>query len=270
MIPKLIEQPTWGGDYIVKTKEWQQKNEFSSRKIGQSYELFNGSNLSLLTHSEDSHFTGELTDPKAVSQETSPANAMPLSQLIATNAETVLGKDVTSAFGPKMFLLIKFTQALGNSFQLHIKDGTAHPKWKPKPESWYYFEPGFITLGVKASVDWDVYQKTMTDLNNQILALGKQVATGRLEIIKAKTEIGELITNYNPWAFVNVLHPQKDALIDLSPCGIHHSWEEDTQKYPLGNIIYELQLDVLDEVATIRNFDKGKMAKDGTTRPLQI
>ncbi len=270
VIPKLIEQPTWGGDYIVKAKEWQTKANLGTLKIGQAYELFNGSNLSLLTHSEDPEFSGELTNSKTVGLATSPPNSLALTKLISQAPDQVLGSDAVSAFGPAMYLLIKFTQALGNSFQLHIKDGTQHTHWKPKPESWYYFEPGIITLGVKAGVDWNAYQKAVTDLNNQILAIGKQVSTSRLDYAKAQEEIKSLIANYNPWQFVNVLNTQKDALIDLSPCGIHHSWEEDIIKYPLGNVLYELQLDVLDDEATIRSFDKGKMTQDGTTRPLQI
>lgn len=62
----------------------------------------------------------------------------------------------------------------------------------------------------------------------------------------------------------------KDGLVDLSSGGIHHSWEEDIRKFPLGNIVYELQLNVMDEVSTIRNFDKGKISSNGTLRPLQI
>lgn len=270
VIPKLIVQPTWGGDYIVKAKNWAAKSEFKLPKIGQAYELFSGSNLSLLTHSEEPDFTGELTDSKAVAIKTYPPHSVALAELISQSAQNLLGNETAKQFGPQMYLLIKFTQALGNSFQLHIKDGTKHPKWKSKPESWYYFEPGIITLGAVAGVDWAAYQKAVTDLNNQILAIGKQVQTGRLEYAKAQSEIKELITSYNPWQYVNVLHTQKDALIDLSPCGLHHSWEEDIQKYPLGNIVYELQLDVFDEEATIRCFDKGKMNKDGATRPLQI
>ena len=270
VIPKLIEQPTWGGEYIVKNKQWQAKPEFASTKIGQSYELFNGSNLSLLTHTQETAFTGELTNTKEVGSATLAASSIALRQLIDQSPPEVLGEQAFTQFGPTMYLLIKFTQALGNSFQLHIKDGTKHLKWKTKPESWYYFEPGIITLGVKTGADWSQYQKVVTDLNNQILAIGKQVATGRIEYGKAQEEVKTLIANYNPWQYVNVLHTQKDALIDLSPCGIHHSWEEDTAKYPLGNVLYELQLDVMDDEATIRSFDKGKMAKDGSTRPLQI
>jgi mannose-6-phosphate isomerase class I len=59
-------------------------------------------------------------------------------------------------------------------------------------------------------------------------------------------------------------------LIDLSECGIHHSWEEDIEKFPLGNVLYEVQLNVMDGVSTIRCFDQGKIADDGTVRPLHI
>lgn len=271
IIPKLIEQPTWGGEYIVKSKNWHNNPQLKHVKIGQSYELFNGSNLSLLDHTGEQEFSGELTDPKEVGRNViSSPHSLPLTKLIQQSPAEVLGKQVFEQQGPIMHLLIKFTQALGNSFQLHIKDGTKHKTWKPKPESWYYFEPGLITLGVKPDTDWTNYQKTVTDLNAKILTLGQEVKTGKITFEKAQTEVKKLINEYNPWQYVNLLHAQKEQLIDLSPCGIHHSWEEDVNRYPLGNIVYELQLDVLDSESTIRNFDKGKMAKDGITRPLQI
>ena len=59
-------------------------------------------------------------------------------------------------------------------------------------------------------------------------------------------------------------------LIDLSLGGVHHSWEEDDQKYPHGNILYEIQLDVEDLVSSIRCFDKGKIKDDGSIRPIHI
>ncbi|MEK7166765.1 MAG: hypothetical protein AAB874_08210 [Patescibacteria group bacterium] len=269
VIPKLIIQPTWGGNYIAQVKGWD-RGELATNKIGQSYELCSGSNLSLITSSKNPQFLAEITNSKAVELPTSPPNSIPLVRLIETDPNSVLGNEIVTQFGPTMPLLIKFTQALGNSFQLHVPDGTKHPKWKPKPESWYYFEPGMVTLGVKSGVNWEEYQKSVTELDEYICALSQQVLSGSKTLADAKNEINKLIVKYNPRQFVNFAYPNAGDLIDLSPCGIHHSWEEDTDKYPLGNVLYELQVNVMDDVATIRSFDKGKMNKDGSVRPLQI
>ena len=107
-----------------------------------------------------------------------------------------------------MSLLIKFTQALGNSFQLHVKDlpngkrTASRTKWKPKPESWYYFEPGCITLGVKKNCDWEKYQAVCLELEKQINNLGLDIQEGILSYDQAKEKAHELMKRYNPWEFV--------------------------------------------------------------------
>ena len=45
IIPNLIEQPTWGGFYLAKHKKLSNP-VFKTKKIGQSYELYEFSNLS--------------------------------------------------------------------------------------------------------------------------------------------------------------------------------------------------------------------------------
>lgn len=270
VIPKLIEQPTWGGMYIAESKQWHQKEVLAGRKIGQSYELFSGSNLSLLNSSQDPDFEGELTDSGAVQQFTAPPDSVALSALLSSHAEDVLGKQKAASNGGELNLLIKFTQAMGNSFQVHIKDGATHPYWKPKPESWYYFEPGLITLGVKAQTDWEAYQNAVTALNEQITELSSRVKLGQMTYADVQVQIKQLTEQYNPWAFVNVVKIKKDQLVDLSGGGIHHSWEEDAVNLPLGNVLYELQAEAMDDVSTLRSFDKGKMAPDGSIRQLHI
>lgn len=270
IIPKLIEQPTWGGDYIIKTKGWDNKPGLQNLKIGQSYELFSGSNLSLALSSTDPDFVGEVTTSKDVEKKTAISGTLPLTELIKSSPREVIGRQSLAQHALKMPLLIKFTQALGNSFQIHIKDGAYDTFWQSKPESWYYFEPGFITLGVKVDTDWSEYQNAVTELQNKILELSIKIKDGKLRPKEAKKKIKELVTNYNPWQYVNLVYPKKDSLIDLSPCGIHHSWEEDTKRFPLGNVLYEIQLNIMDGVSTIRVFDKGKMAADGVIRPLHV
>lgn len=270
VIPKLIEQPTWGGTYIVETKAWQKKAELTGKKIGQSYELYDKSNLSLAISSEDPSFNGEIADSKSVAGQSIAANSVPLADLIAKNAEGVLGSSIVSSYGATMPLLLKFTQALGNSFQLHIPDGVKHAHWKPKPESWYYFEPGLMTCGVKKGVDWKTYEKAVTELDGEIQKIAAEISTGKLDYTQAKEKIDALIERLNPWQYVNLVRVSPGTLLDLSPCGIHHSWEEDLKTIPLGNVLYEIQLNVMDDVSTLRSFDKGKMSNEGKLRPLQI
>lgn len=270
VIPKLIEQPTWGGQYIVQTKGWDWYQNVSQRKIGQSYELFSGSNLSLSPASNDPKFMGELTDRDAVEVPTRPDGSIHLSDLITQAPEAVLGTDVIRERGSQLALLIKYTQALGNSFQVHIKDGVKHPVWKPKPESWYYFEPGLITLGVKPGIDWQEYETVVETVQQGMAALGQAVASGSMTYDSAQHKIEQLLSTYDPWRFVNTVPVEKDQLIDLSSGGLHHSWEEDTIRAPLGNVLYELQAEALDKISTFRNFDKGKMGRDGSVRQIHI
>ena len=61
VVPRLIEQSTWGGEYILSSKGWSDRDYFRGAKIGQSYELFSGSNLrSDINSSGDKSFIGEI------------------------------------------------------------------------------------------------------------------------------------------------------------------------------------------------------------------
>lgn len=270
VIPKLIEQPTWGGTYIAETKRWQNSPNLVGKKIGQSYELYDKSNLSFAHSSLDGSFSAELTDSKLVELQSRVADGLPLADLIAVDPALILGKHNVQVHGFTMHLLLKFTQALGNSFQLHIADGVNHPRWKPKPESWYYFEPGLITCGVKSPVHWEPYQKAVTALDHNIAAVSEAVKQSTFSFEDAQKQIASMVEHYDPWQYVNLVRVAKGTLLDMSPCGIHHSWEEDLATIPLGNVLYEIQLNVMDDVSTIRSFDKGKMAQDGSLRSLQI
>ncbi len=270
VIPKLIEQPTWGGTYIAEFKQWDIKPSLAGSKIGQSYELFSGSNLSLLDSSKDPLFEGEITDRDEVQNPTSPENSVSLASLIEMSAKDTLGSARAVRSGRKFDLLIKFTQSLGNSFQIHIKDGLEDPWWKPKPESWYYLEPGLITLGVKSGVDWGDYEAAVSSVAEAMTGLERQISTGELDYDEAQAEVHSLLERYDPWVYVNTVEVKKDQLVDLSAGALHHSWEEDSVKIPLGNVLYELQLEAMDDVSTIRVFDKGKMTRGGSLRKLNI
>lgn len=244
VIPKLIPQPTWGGTYILGYKGWQNL-AFANTAIGQSYELSSKSLLSLASSSQDPVFAPEF--------DSYPENSFPISQLIRDELKT----------------LIKFTQAKGNSFQIHVKPGSPNSHWLPKPESWYFFEEGIATLGIKNLAHLTRYKEAALKLDAQIKTLSEKIKNKSMTLENAKLRIKELIAAINIYNYVNLVRVPAGSIVDLSQGGVHHSWEED-ESLPKGNIVYEVQMDVMDHAATIRSFDKGKITSEGTTRPLQI
>lgn len=243
IVPYLIEQPTWGGEYICEKKGWLHKPHLEGKKIGQSYELYDRSLLSTtITSTNDPLFGPEVKDTISISE----------------FAEE------------RAFPLIKFTQAKGNSFQLHVKPLTDDSRWKQKAESWYYFENGKITFGIKKGIDISKYKDACIAINNTMKRLSAMVVKKELTMEKAKKEAEVFIKNQNPWQYVNVCEVKKGDIVDLSGGGLHHSWEEDVVNYPMGNILYEVQQDVMDPICTIRSFDQGKFKNDGTIREIHI
>lgn len=265
IIPKLVEQPTWGGTYIAGFKGVEDQ-ELKSRKIGQSYELYGKSLLSFATDTADTQFLDDFTEYNKTGSLPASEDCIELNRLAASGPKAILGPAVSQ---PRMPLLIKFTQALGNSFQLHIKKSAKSDRWLPKPESWYYLEDGIVTFGVKKGADLDLYKNTCAAIEAKTEELSSLVKEKKVSPKDAATQIGAFIKTQNPWQFVNVHRVRKHAIVDLSSGGIHHSWEEDSS-LPQGNIVYEVQLDVSDEDSTIRSFDKGKMQPDGTVRKINI
>ena len=217
IIPKLIPQPTWGGDYIASLKKLS-----TTEKIGQSYELYEESQLE------------------------NNSQPIPIRELIKQTIP-----------------LVKLTQAKGNSYQIHTPKKIPGVKWLPKPESWYYLEPGLISLGVKGN--WDAYKKNCLaiDIKAKELVASQPVS-------KARQQLQQFIHTHNPIKFVNLVQVGRGQAIDLSAGGLHHSWEEDEQKYPQGNMVYEVQKNVYDDQSTIRCFDQGKITDDGKIRQLDI
>jgi len=239
------------------------------KKIGQSYELFSGSNLSLCNDSSDPEFVGELADRDSAQLPSRIANSVPLSELIADSADKTLGREAAEQRGSKINFLIKFTQALGNSFQVHPVDGHEDEHWRHKAESWYFFEPGLMTLGVKKGA-WQAYQMAVEAINDGMHAISRQVKSGSLTYEQAKPQIAQLIKRYDPRQFVNLVDVAKDDVYDLTAGGIHHSWEEDKRRIPLGNVLIELQTEAMDDVSTLRCFDCGKMGPNGELRDVHI
>lgn len=261
ILPKLIVQPTWGGDYIVKLKKWDSQKNLLNLKIGQSYELF--SNTKVLINTIDSNSTN-IVPELGVADSEKIINNLPKE----LRSELVSISKITNLY-PKIFL-IKITQALGNSFQLHIRPSEKDPHWLPKPESWYYLEDGIATYGIKKNINLDSYKKCCLLIEAEMKRISARVKNKTLTVDNAKKEIKALLKKTDPWQFVNICRIKKDTSLDLSAGGIHHSWEEDKENYPLGNVLYEIQKDVMDPVSTIRSFDQGKIGEDGSIRKISI
>jgi mannose-6-phosphate isomerase class I len=264
--PLLIEQPTWGGSYITQFKSISDPHVVS-KKIGQAYEL---AQESVLTPDFDqqNYFYATATSIDQ-SQKFGDGKTALLSELIAMEPEKVLGEKVFKQHGAKMPLLIKFTQALSNSYQVHVRQGKEFNHWLPKPESWYFFEKGKATLGLAPNCDVTAYQKRCREIHAFATQLSQQVVANQLELNEASQKLADHINQNHPSQFVNTVFPKTEAVIDLSQGGIHHSWETD-EKLPNGNIVYEVQLDVKDEFCTLRSFDQGKFKDNGTIRDLTI
>ena len=271
VVPTLIEQPTWGGEYIGQLKKlaWP---ELVDAKIGQSYELFAGSNLSnkLSTSHEPTVALADPGDPEKEQIFSGDDTYLTIQSLIDSEPEKVLGKAALSKSGAKMDTLIKLTQARGNSYQLHARKEEVGHKWLPKPESWYYFKPGLATIGVKKNVDWDEYHNTCQVIYAQSRNLSARAMAGEITVEEARTKLASVIAENDPMKFVNLVQVGTNQAIDLSKGGIHHSWEQDLKKNPEGNVLYEVQKNVYDPVSTIRCFDEGKIKDDGSVRELHI
>lgn len=260
IIPKLVKQPTWGGDYISNAK----KLDLKDIKIGQSYEFSSNSklvpaaNVEKLKPKDYPYYIGS----NDVADET----------LKNKVKGEIAVKDIVpkEIFGSKRIpnLLIKFTQAKGNSYQIHPRENTG--KFKPKAESWYFFEKGKVTLGLKPSAKLDDYKEVCQNIFDTTKKLSKAVEKKEMTIKEARKELYKYIELYNPEDFVNVIFTDKEFIIDNQSGGIHHSWEEDVYEIPEGNIVYEVQQDESDAKSTIRAFDKGKLLDDGSYRDLNI
>ena len=245
---ELIEQPSWGGRYIVDLKGLANDPAWAGKKVGQSYELAKAS---------------VLIDPNG-------GKEMALHTLIETNPAGILGQKVLDKFGPDLSLLIKLTQAKGNSFQVHLPEGQTLGHWVPKPEAWFYLAPGLYTFGLKAGTDFEAYSRVLHTIDDEMGRLSREVLGGRFTVEEARTQAKQRIQTLDPFAYVNLVEAQTDDVIDLTAGGIHHSWEDDSARFPDGNLVYEVQVDVPDSKCSMRGFDKGKILDDGTLRPTHV
>lgn len=265
VIPILIRQPTWGGDYIVKAKNLNH-GQLQNEKIGQSYELSAESRISAESAAQDAVY---LTDSElgAGQQFGAVTSTFDLQSLVNSNPEAILGPLPPELAG--LSLLVKFTQASSNSYQVHVKPGNEFHGWQSKPESWYYLEPGRATLGLKPGAEIAQYKRLCEEIEAIARQLSEQVKNEQTGINSAREQLNAFLAENHPSRFVNALQIPKDSVVNLSSGGIHHSWESDPTLQD-GNIVYEVQVDVKDGRSTIRAFDQGSLKDSGVARPLHI
>ena len=273
VIPNLIEQPTWGGHYYIVSLKKLRYQEVALKTIGQSYELYEETNFSQKTSTEyqpsvEMSGPSDGTSTNLIAFKDSPLS---IKELIAADPKAVLGPKVLETLPcPKMQVLVKLTQAKENSYQIHIKHSQPGVTWQSKPESWYYLEPGLITSGAKPNVDRTKYQTTCEAIDELAKNISEQIKSGQISLESGRKQLSEFISLNHPRQFVNTVTVGRDDAIDLSECGVHHSWESDEARFPHGNIVYEVQKNVYDPVSTIRAFDQGKIKSDGSIRPIQV
>jgi mannose-6-phosphate isomerase class I len=268
IVSLLIKQPTWGGKYIAKFKKITDP-KVSLTNIGQSYELAKDSvliaepttNLPFLLASANDTDHPQWHGPKV--------EGLNIQELIESNPEGVLGKKIVKKSGSQMPLLNKFTQAKENSYQVHVALGREFDHWQHKPESWYYFENGKATIGLKEGINLKQYQQRCQDVYQKSLQLSQQVRKQELKVESARQQLADFINQDHPSNYVNTVYPPQNSMVDLSNGGIHHSWESDSD-LPRGNILYEVQLDQRDDVSSIRGFDQGKIKDNGDIRNVAI
>lgn len=269
VVPVLIPQPTWGGSYIA---EYKSLYPFAGLPpIGQSFECFPDSPVSERTSTEHRpvYAVASSTDPATMKFSDESFGFHRLNDLIQENPKAWLGEAVHRS--TKLGILIKLNQARGNSFQVHIPDGASLGKWQPKPESWFFLESGKVTLGLKDPSNEGLarYKKALEEYQSHVEMVSKQVQSGAIDMKAAREQLDYYIGKSGIYDFVHTLTLARNQVVNLAQGGIHHSWEADPT-LPHGNVVYEVQRNVYDPVATIRGFDKGNLLDDGTFRPVAI
>ena len=245
---ELIEQPSWGGRYIIDLKGLSNDPAWAGKKVGQSYELARSSKL---INPDDS-------------------TVHRISDLIDQSAPELLGQRVIEKFGTDLSLLIKLTQAKGNSFQVHLPKDKDLKHWRPKPEAWFYLAPGLYTFGLKHGVTYEEFSTALTAIDDEMQRLSAQVKSGAITVDDARSSAKQYIDSKDPYKYINVVEAKTDDIVNLTSGGIHHSWEDDSERFPQGNLVYEVQVDVQDEYCSMRGFDKGKFLDDGSLRPTHV
>jgi mannose-6-phosphate isomerase class I len=268
IIPLLVEQPTWGGNYIAQFKDIR-NTEIAERKIGQSFELFGESFITYTPSSAPAFAWATATNLKNPEFVNRPADIQTLQSVIDGTPLEILGKKALQKHGATMKVLIKFTQAQNNSYQVHVQTGKEFGKWLAKPESWFYFEEGKATLGLNTNTKVEDYKTRCIEIDAKAQELSTAALNQKISVVEARDQLKSFIDQNHPRQYVNTIQVKKGQVIDLSQGGIHHSWEMDPL-LPNGNIVYEVQVDVMDEFCTLRSFDQGNIKDDGKIRPITI
>src|SRR5258708_717717 len=188
IIPFLIEQPTWGGSYIANHKNIRDEN-ITSRKIGQSFELFGQSFVTYTPATTPAYTWASATDLQNPQFVHRPADIQTLQSVIDAAPMKVLGKKAVQKYGATMKTLIKFTQAQNNSYQAHVQPGKELGKWLAKPESWYCFEEGKATLGLEAKATLANYKRGCIEIDNKAQELSQAVLDKKLSGEKARPQL---------------------------------------------------------------------------------
>lgn len=267
IVPLLIKQPTWGGEYIAQFKDISDVPTLHT-KIGQSYELYDNTLLSNQMADKPAYLLADPTDLAHPTQ-FGQTSAFSLQSVIDRDPVAVLGSRALKKTGAHISTLIKFTQAKNNSYQVHVQPGHEFGHWQPKPESWYYFQPGLVTLGLRENCDVNEYKQRCLEIDAQATVISQRIKSRELTLAAGKSELQQFIDQDHPRRFVNTVKVDADQVVDLSHGGTHHSWEIDAN-LPEGNVLYEVQVDVKDEYCTVRSFDQGSIKDDGSIRPLAI
>ena len=199
VIPRFIEQPTWGVHILFHINKFKTKNCALAK-------------LAKVMSCMEVRFYPPLhprltLNSKATLLSIIRVVASPLSPVISNCRGPRRPKPVPNAgifFSPQtMPLLIKFTQALGNSFQIHVKKSQKQSRWKPKPESWYYLEDGVITYGIKKGAGMEEFKRVCLAIEEKMIALSTSLKIGALSYGRAKEKAESFIKSVNPWRFVN-------------------------------------------------------------------
>lgn len=266
VVPVLVEQPTWGGEYIAAQKKLSHP-WLAGKRIGQSFELFSQSWLTPATTP-----TFGFATPAQISNPNFADPSQPRSSLaswIKQDLVATLGQKAADRGWQQMQVLIKFTQAQNNSYQVHVRPGQEFGKWLAKPESWYFAEAGVATLGLRQPAELAAYRQRCLEIDQEAQRISAAIKAGQLTVAAARSQLQSYIDQDHPRRFVHTVDVPKGSVIDLSQGGTHHSWEKSSQ-LPAGNIVYEVQVDVQDEFCTLRSFDQGNLKDDGSVRPLTI
>lgn len=265
IVPLMVEQPTWGGSYIARSKHLAH-SLVEGKNIGQAFELYNESWVSASATPNFAFATAtNLSEPLFADT----TNVEQLQNIVEQDIAGTLGAEAVRRGWTNMQVLIKFTQAQNNSYQVHVVPGKEFGKWLPKPESWYFLEKGKATLGLADTTAVDAYKARCIEIDTRAQEISAQIQAGQLTVEEGRAELQVFIDQDHPRKFVNTVHVDSEAVIDLSQGGIHHSWEMD-EALPDGNIVYEVQVNVMDEYCTLRSFDQGNIKGDGKVRPLTI